>query len=291
MEGEESEPIPVSRQHIADAEMASHSSGPVVPAAIENLYERGISDYQSVSLWCDYLNFVREHDPSVWQQNMGCINAIDQTDIQAKEKQVQCIRRIFHRQLSVPLANLESKLIAYKAWEVEQGNILDAESDDVDGISSQVALAYKKALEMYNARAHLEEEIARQDSVESEKFQHFMSYLKFEQSSGDPARVQILYEHAITEFPISSNLWFDYTRYLDKTLKFGSVVRDVYSRATSNCPWIGVLWVYEKSLQCTFSTFEEYLHLFLTCVDGLRRRISLDKGDALSFSLIKETFQ
>ncbi|GKV14978.1 hypothetical protein SLEP1_g25779 [Rubroshorea leprosula] len=69
------------------------------------------------------------------------------------------------------------------------------------------------------------------------------SYLKFEQSSGDPARVQILYERVITEFPISSSLWFDYTRYLDKTLKFGSVVRDVYSRATRNCPWIGLLWV------------------------------------------------
>ncbi|GLT41345.1 hypothetical protein SLA2020_154170 [Shorea laevis] len=372
MEGEESEPIPVSRQHIADAEMAaaptvsdsddsdssdseneaeqavelqnlqselstnpsnydahiwyikllrkmgeldklrqaretmsglfplgpamwqewakdeaSNSSGPVIPAVIENLYERGISDYQSVSLWCDYLNFVREHDPSVcdflpngiskarhlferaitavglhvtqgnkiWDAyrefEHSIFNAIDQTDIQAKEKQVQCIRRIFHRQLSVPLANLKSTLIAYKAWEVEQGNILDAESDDVDGISSQVALAYKKALEMYNACAHLEEEIARQDSVESEKFQHFMSYLKFEQSSGDPARVQILYERAITEFPISSKLWFDYTRYLDKTLKFGSFVRDVYSRATRNCPWIGVLWVrYLLSLEC-----------------------------------------
>ncbi|GKV31604.1 hypothetical protein SLEP1_g40281 [Rubroshorea leprosula] len=326
---------------------ASHSSGPVIPAVIENLYERGTSDYLSVSLWCDYLNFVREHDPSVRDYSPNGIskarhlferaitaaglhvtqgnkiwdayrefehsifNAIDQTDIQAKEKQAQCIRRIYHRQLSVPLASLKSTLIAYKAWEVEQGNILDAESDDVDGISSQVALAYKKALEMYNARAHLEEEIARQDSVESEKFQHFMSYLKFEQSSGDPARVQILYERAITEFPVSSDLWLDYTRYVDKTLKVGSVVRDVYSRATRNCPWIEELWVqyllslerghasekdisdvYEKSLQCTFSTFEGYLDLFLTRIDGLRRRISLAKeGDALSFSLIKETFQ
>jgi hypothetical protein len=44
-------------------------------------------------------------------------------------------------------------------------------------------------------------------------------YLKFEQSSGDPARVQVLYERAITDFPIASDLWLDYTRYLDKTLK------------------------------------------------------------------------
>lgn len=45
------------------------------------------------------------------------------------------------------------------------------------------------------------------------------TYLKFEQSSGDPARVQLLYERAVTEFPVSSDLWLDYTRYLDKTLK------------------------------------------------------------------------
>lgn len=45
------------------------------------------------------------------------------------------------------------------------------------------------------------------------------SYLNFEQSFGDPARVQILYERAITDFPIYADLWLDYTRYLDKTIK------------------------------------------------------------------------
>lgn len=44
-------------------------------------------------------------------------------------------------------------------------------------------------------------------------------YLKFEESAGDPARVQILYERAITEFPISSDLWTDYARYIEKKLK------------------------------------------------------------------------
>lgn len=44
-------------------------------------------------------------------------------------------------------------------------------------------------------------------------------YLDFEKTDGDPSRIQILYERAITEFPISTDLWLDYTRYLDKTLK------------------------------------------------------------------------
>lgn len=45
------------------------------------------------------------------------------------------------------------------------------------------------------------------------------NYLKFEKSVGDPARVQVLYERAMADFPISIDLWLDYTRYLDRTLK------------------------------------------------------------------------
>lgn len=96
------------------------------------------------------------------------------------------------------------------------------------------------------------------------------AYLKFEQTSGDPARVQILYERAIAEFPISADLWLNYTEYLDRTLKVplppdsffslflwlviyqwmvhvrlqaAKVVKDVYCRATRNCPWVKELWV------------------------------------------------
>ncbi|XP_022723455.1 squamous cell carcinoma antigen recognized by T-cells 3 isoform X6 [Durio zibethinus] len=228
--------------------------------AVEKLYERGISEYLSIPLWSEYLNYVQEHDPQVrecsadgiskarnlferavtaaalhiaqgsqiWdaytQFEQAILLTIDQSDIQVKEKQVQRIRSIFHRCLSIPFANLKSTLLAYKAWEVEQGNALCAESDDVDGIEPHVASAYQKAEKMYNARAHLEEQITREDISESERFQNYM--------------------------------------------------------------------VFEKSLQCTFSTLEEYHDLFLTRVDGLRRRMSLAKGDdVLNYSLIRECFQ
>ncbi|KAA8536632.1 hypothetical protein F0562_029110 [Nyssa sinensis] len=326
----------------------SLSSGPETFPAIEKLYERGILDYLSVSLWWDYLNYVREYDPSIrecspagilkarnlferaltaaglhvtegskiWEAyrefELALFHTIDETDTEAREKQVQRIRNIFHRQLSVPLIDLSSTLLVYKAWEVEQGNVLDVNSSDLDGISSHVASAYRKALEMLNARVHLEEQISRQDAPDSERLKHFMAYLKFEQSFGDPARVQILYERAVTEFPISNDLWLDYTCYLDKTLKAASIVRDVYSRATRNCPWVGELWVryflslergraseeeisavFEKSLLCSFSSFDEYLDIFLTRVDGLRRRISLagEVEDALDYAVLRDIFQ
>ncbi|XP_010433793.1 PREDICTED: squamous cell carcinoma antigen recognized by T-cells 3-like [Camelina sativa] len=311
------------------------------------LYERGFSDYQSVSLWCDYLNFMLESDPSVhgytsdgiskmrslferaipaagfhvtegnriWEGyrafEEGVLAAIDDADVEEKNKQIQRIRSIFHRHLSVPLKNLSSTLITYKAWELEQGIDLDIGSDDLNKVSPQVAAANKKAQQMYSERAHLEEHISNKDLSDTEKFQEFMNYIKFEKTSGDPTRVQAIYERAVAEYPVSSDLWIDYTVYLDKTLKVGKAITHAYSRATRSCPWTEDLWaryllalergsapekeiyaVFEKSLQCTFSSFEEYLDLYLTRVDGLRRRMLSSKiSETLDYSLIRETFQ
>uniref|UniRef100_A0A803N661 RRM domain-containing protein n=1 Tax=Chenopodium quinoa TaxID=63459 RepID=A0A803N661_CHEQI len=361
-------------------------SGPEAVPAIEKIYERGVSDYLSVPLWCDYLNFVQEHDISIrefsasgvskarnlferaltvaglhfcegskiWEaykefEQAICLT-IDDSDIEGKEKQIQRVRNIFHRQLSVPLADMNSTLLAYKVWEVQQGIDLDVNSGDWEGISSHVASAYKKALEMCDARKILEEQISKSDVPDTERIPLFKKYLKFEETAGDPARVQILYERLITEFPISSDLWIDYTRYLEKTLKVGNVVNNVISRATSNCPWIGELWV--RQLLCLerahasedeislekqeasqvglqrrrrwvsgaalnqasvvaasraiklLSTSEslgvlqrkllllDYLELFLTRIDGLRRRISVSgELQVLDYAVIRDVFQ
>ncbi|KAG2240393.1 hypothetical protein Bca4012_023227 [Brassica carinata] len=325
---------------------ASLASSDNVPEIVK-LYERGLSEYQSVSLWCDYLNFLREFDPSVhgytsdgiskmrslferaipaagfhvtqgnriWEGyrefEQGILATIDKDDLEERNKQIQRIRSIFHRHLSVPLKDLSSTLTTYKAWELEQGTDLDIGSDDLSKVSPQVAVANKKAQQMYSERAHLEENISKEDLSDTEKFQQFMSYIKFEQTSGDPTRVQAIYERAVAEFPVSSDLWIDYTSYLDKTLKVGKAITHAYSRATRSCPWTGDLWTryllalerssasekdiyaaFEKSLQCTFSSFEEYLELYLTRVDGLRRRmISTSMVETLDYSLIRETFQ
>ncbi|WJX26121.1 hypothetical protein P8452_15092 [Trifolium repens] len=334
---------PTWQQWIKDEISLNTPSQPEAFSRVLKLYERGVFDYLSVSLWRDYLDFVQEYDPmahqcsptgisklrdifesaltaaglhvaqgsKIWeayrQYEQAVLLTIDESDAQAKEKQVQQIRSLFHRQLSIPLSDLNSTLIAYKTWEVEQGNL----SIDLTDSYPHVASAYQKALEMYNARVHLEEQISSQHISDSERLQQYMNYLKFEQSDGTPARIQVLYERAITDFPLSPDLWLDYTRYLDKTLKVGKIVSNIYSRATKNCPWVGELWVrymlslerghasekdlaeiFEKSLQCTFSTLDEYLELFLTRVDGLRRRMTFTKVEnPLEYKIIRETFQ
>ncbi|GFP80445.1 squamous cell carcinoma antigen recognized by t-cells 3 [Phtheirospermum japonicum] len=360
------------------------SSGADAFSAVEKLYERGVSDYLSVPLWCDYLNFVQEHDPSVrecsasgiskarnlferaltaaglhvaeghkiWElyrefeqailftieeSDSGSLHMllIDEVKIlsvfsnanacpgsvivdKAREKQIQRIRNLFHRQLSIPLADLKSTLLAYKAWEADNGSSNDVNSSELDGLSSHVVSVYQKALEMLSARANFEENISKKD-VDSGKLQEFMvaerfedvAYLKFEYSFGDPARIQILYERAVADFPISTDLWIEYTQYLDKTFKTARIVRDAYYRATRNCHWVGELWVryllslershgseeelstvFEKSVQCTFSSFDEYLDIFLTRVDGLRRRLSSTAvEDGVDYAVIRDIFQ
>ncbi|CAM8976845.1 unnamed protein product [Rhodiola kirilowii] len=258
----------------------SLATGPDAFSRIEKLYEKGISDYQSVSLWCDYISFIKEHDRSdsgkIWEAyreyEQAILQTIDDADTQAKEKQIQHIRSIFHRQLSFPLADSHSTFKTYKAWEVEQG------TSSLDGISPLVASAYQKALQMYNARAPFEEKISENDISDPERLQNFMNYLKFELSSGDPARVQILYERAVVVFPITSDLWLDYTRYLDETVKAASVIRDVLFKSN-------------KELSMGWAT--EYLDVFLTRIDGLRRRLltALEGDNIQELALIRETCQ
>ncbi|WVZ95445.1 hypothetical protein U9M48_041209 [Paspalum notatum var. saurae] len=307
---------------------------------IEKLYERGVQEYLSIKLWRDYLDFVEEHDQSVSQctpsglskmrdlferaitagglhvtegsklwaayreYEMAILITIPDGNDEDKEKQVQRIRSLFHRQLSVPLADMESTLAEYKSWEAEQGNANDP-GDNFDGVPSNIISAYKKANDIYNERKQYENQISNAGLSEADKLQEFLKYIKFEESSGDPARVQVLYERAVSELPVSSDLWMGYTSYLDRTLKVPSVLRNVYYRATRNCTWVGELWthyllslerihaseeelqhVFERAVQCSFPTIQEYLNVYLTRVHSLRRRIS----DGLDFQLIRQTF-
>lgn len=56
---------------------------------------------------------------------------------------------------------------------MEQGNVLDLNSSNMDGISSHVASSCQKAMDMYDARAHFEEQIVTQDISDSERHQQF----------------------------------------------------------------------------------------------------------------------
>lgn len=92
---------------------------------------------------------------------------------QQKEKQNDIVRKIYHRQLSLPLIDLRATLRDYKLWEAEQGHDNDANSD-FDGVPQHVVSAYRKATELYNSRKQYEEEIMKTDVSDTERLQQFL---------------------------------------------------------------------------------------------------------------------
>lgn len=71
------------------------------------------------------------------------------------------------------MVDLRSTLRDYKLWEAEQGNHNDANSE-FDGVPTNIISAYKKAIEVYNARKQYEEQISNRDASDSERLQQFM---------------------------------------------------------------------------------------------------------------------
>lgn len=200
----------------------------------------------------------------------------------------------------------------YINWESQQGVQIGDDSDELAGLPANIAVAYKKALQMCSLREPLEETVSKDKTKDAGLLQNFLSYIALEEETGDPARVQVLYERAVVEFPITHDLWLKYTSYLEKNLKVPAIILSVYGRAVRNCPWIQALWsryllalersnssesdilkIFEQSL-CSvfgFATPEEYLDHCLTRVDGIRRRICGDQAEKpLYLKTLRETF-
>ncbi|KAL2609096.1 hypothetical protein R1flu_027669 [Riccia fluitans] len=294
--------------------------------AVEALYERGVQEYQSVMLWLDYFEFMMKQvaDASqvkaeklgkkrrlferalaavglhyteggkIWKAFREMENSLllNLKGSENEAKQVETVRSLFHRHLTVPSAALAETMNEYKEWEMQEGVQIGDESDETAGLPSHVASAYRKALQMSASREPLEEKIANDPDGSAEQLQHYMDYITMEEATGEPARIQVIYERTITAFPVNHDVWIRYTQYLEKNLKVASVLRSVYARAVRNCPWVQSLWknylltlershaneneiaaVFQQSLLGGFQTPEEYLDLHLTRADGLRRRI------------------
>ena len=112
------------------------------------------------------------------------------------------------------------------------------------------------------------------------------------QAKGDVSRVQLIYERALTAFPVTHYMWQAFANYLQDHLKVPAAVSKVYSRAVRNCPWVGSLWanslraieseststeqqhaaLYSSALQAGLQTSEDYMEIILARLDGLRHK-------------------
>lgn len=184
-------------------------------------------------------------------------------------------------------------------------------SDVASGLPQGVQGAFVRAAAAMEKRRGVEErlselqgesEVAQVEAqAEASLAQAYHDYWRMEEADGnDPARVQLAFERAVTALPVDISLWNAYTAYVDKNLsKVPRVVCAVHARAVRNCPWVGSLWVthllalersgadetalsqaFEQALLAGIQDPKEYLEVFLTRVDGLRRRLQAEKDKA-----------
>ncbi|XP_033747614.1 squamous cell carcinoma antigen recognized by T-cells 3-like isoform X2 [Pecten maximus] len=298
---------------------------------LEQLFERAVKDYLSVQIWLEYVQYsiggmglkggvdriraVAERALTaaglhvtrgayLWEAYREFENAIlagllpqpGQVASQEQEKafkaQHQRVNTLFKRQLSIPLFDMKETYCEYKDWLQE----------DLDNYTEQT---YKKSCVSLDKIKPLEQSL---EASETPRLTEYKTYIDFELKEGNPTRIQCIFERAIQENSLDSDLWLQYTKYLDEKLKVKSVALPVYERSVRNCPWCGKLWhkymlamerhqephdkikeLIDKALLSGFSSGADYLLVWSTYIDYLRRRIKWDEDHEEALELFRLT--
>ncbi|XP_071479230.1 squamous cell carcinoma antigen recognized by T-cells 3-like [Diadema antillarum] len=301
---------------------------------IMDLFERAVKDYLAVDVWLEYCQFsvggigtsggVKQarnvfeaaimaaglhvaKGSCIWEVYREFENALlsmmqpEAGSIPAEEKQKEVkeqmkrISNIFKRQLAIPLLDMEQTFCEYDQWM----------SDIGEEIPTSVKESYQKALDMLDDYKTFEEKLM---TAEAPKLVEYLTYIEHEHETGNPARIQIIYERALEANCLNMSLWKDYVTYLDDNLKIKSVILPVYERAVRNCPWSPILWqrylralerheepfsiiqsVFEKALVAGFSAASDYLQLWQTYTDYLRRRIDWEADHEEELETLRDT--
>uniref|UniRef100_A0A674F6V6 Spliceosome associated factor 3, U4/U6 recycling protein n=1 Tax=Salmo trutta TaxID=8032 RepID=A0A674F6V6_SALTR len=198
--------------------------------------------------------------------------------------QLERIHTLFRRQLSIPLMDMDGTYAEYEEW-----------SDQ--GVSDTVSQKYKGALKQMEKSKPYEETLM---IAEPPKLAEYQTYIDYEQKEGDPARIQIIFERALSENCLVPDMWAKYTKYLDRQLKIKDLVLSSHDRAVRNCPWTMGLWknyllalerhgadhhtisdVFEKALNAGFIQATDYVNIWEAYLDYLRRRVDFKSSREL----------
>lgn len=243
---------------------------------IVELFERAVQDYVSVDVWLEYCQFsiggigtdegkaaarqvfetaiaavglnvargaaiweaYREFEAALFTLCQG--QAAEEVNTQ-KER----VDKIFCRQLTVPLLDMEATYEEYKRWKGSD-------------LSGSAEAQYRATLKLLSEREKFETSLIQKDSPE-ERMPIYRDYLAFEITKGNPARIQALYERRITDNCLNSLSWTEYLDYLNFDLKMPDLAMKVHARSIRNITWDAELWVrYLRSLERYEKSKEEY---------------------------------
>uniref|UniRef100_T1IRW8 RRM domain-containing protein n=1 Tax=Strigamia maritima TaxID=126957 RepID=T1IRW8_STRMM len=261
---------------------------------VRNIFERAIT--------AAGIHFVKGH--VIWEAYREFENAVlstlesspdsDLSDTQQEEYQQQKnrITNLFKRQLGVPLIDMESTLDEYKSW--------------LDAVDTALENTYQKAA------AKLEKIKPFEDALLSAippRLIEYESYIDFELTANDPPRIQCLFERALAENCLNSDLWLKYIKYLETKLKINTISLPVLERSVRNCPWSVKLWqiylrameryeqshenikeIVDRALKSGFTSAEEFQQVWLTFLDYLRRRIKWENEHSNELEELRTNF-
>ncbi|KOX76546.1 Squamous cell carcinoma antigen recognized by T-cells 3 [Melipona quadrifasciata] len=307
---------------------------PEQKSEIVKICERAVKDYLCVEVWLEYLQFSignmgTEKDAAknvrqlferaltdvglhiikgaiIWEAfrefEAVLYALIDPSNQAERKEQLERIGNLFKRQLACPLLDMEKTYEEYETW--RHGDGAEAIIDD-----KIIIIGYERALAMLNLRLPYEERIVSAQT-EEELLDSYKMYLSYEQRSGDPGRITVLYERAITDLSLEISIWLDYIKYLEENIKIESVLDQVYQRSSRNIPWCANIWqkwmrsyekwskpileiqiLLENALVTGFSTAEDYRNLWITYLEYLRRRIDrFSSNEEKQLETLRNTF-
>ena len=248
---------------------------------VRAIFERSLTNVglnvdKGVLIWDTFREF-----ETIILQSMGDNNEKEVSD--EFLTQIEKIFELYRRQLSIPLIGMETTLKECEDW------CRTVQTDfSIDLNLTTVRQNYNKAFR------ELEKLIPFEDSLKSSEAPHleeYLRYIDYETCNGTPNRVQSIYERALTENCLVADLWIKYTNYLDKKIVIETILVPVYERAVRNCTWSSLIWInflkalerlkskhekvieiFEQALQAGFQDPNEYLQLWITYLDCLRRK-------------------
>uniref|UniRef100_A0A8C8ID48 RRM domain-containing protein n=1 Tax=Oncorhynchus tshawytscha TaxID=74940 RepID=A0A8C8ID48_ONCTS len=163
-----------------------------------------------------------------------------------------------------------------------------------------VGLHMTKGATVWEAYREFENAILATMIAEPPKLAEYQTYIDYEQKEGDPARIQIIFERALSENCLVPDMWAKYTKYLDRQLKIKDLVLSSHDRAVRNCPWTMGLWknyllalerhgadhhtisdVFERALNAGFIQATDYVNIWEAYLDYLRRRVDFKSSREL----------
>ncbi|OQV16525.1 Squamous cell carcinoma antigen recognized by T-cells 3 [Hypsibius exemplaris] len=283
---------------------------------IKALYEKAVLDYLSVDLWLDYIIFsmpdvfdsdealapvravferaitavglhvakggelwdsYRETEQGYLSTLLPAVGEIQTKEKLAKyEKQVERVRDIFRRQLSVPLIGMENTREEFKTFTGQEE------------VELPIQKLYEKTKKKLDDVLPYEEKLS--SATDGEKFGIFVSYIDHEK---DPARIILLYERALVPYCLSLDLWNRYLDFLDRQLKISSVALAAHERSIRNIPWTLELWlsylhavelfkqdegvvkgIFDRAYRNGCSLPSHFVELWLAYLSGMKRQLS-----------------